>query len=99
MANISINSRENVIEFIGRNHATRLDIVKNPKTGKMFFSLDNKEATKGAVSKSLQEDIASGKKLSLSEVTVGETVMEGQSTPVYLLMKRGESNTLQSFAL
>ena len=99
MANISIISRQNVVEFITDNKATKLDFVKNPKTGKMFFALDNKEATKGAISKSLQEDIASGKKLNISEVTVADTVMEGESAHVWLLMKAGESNRIGGFSL
>ena len=99
MANITINTRENVVEFIGRNHATKLDFVKNPKTGKMFFALDNSAGTKGAISKALQEEIASGKRLSISEVTVADTVMEGSTEHVWLLMKVGESNRLGGFAL
>lgn len=99
MANITINTRENVVEFIGRNHATKLDFVKNPKTGKLFFALDNREATKGAISKALQEEIASGKKLAISEVVVADTVMEGTTDHVYLLMKAGESNRVGGFSL
>jgi hypothetical protein len=99
MANITILSRNNVIEFIRDNKATRLDFVKNPHTQKLFFALDNKEATKGAISKSLQEEIASGKKLSISEVVVADTVMEGSTAHCLLLMKKGESNTVGGFSL
>lgn len=99
MANITINSRENVIEFISRNHATKLDFVRNPKTDKLFFALNNSAATKGAISKALQEEIASGKQLSISEVVVADTVMEGSSEHVLLLMKAGESNRIGGFSL
>lgn len=99
MANISIVSRQNVISFIKDNGATNLDIVKNPKTGKFFFALDNTSSTKGAVSKSLQEALGSGQKLSISDIVVADTVMEGETAHVWLLMKRGEGNTVQSFGL
>ena len=77
MANISILSRSNVVEFLRSNGATRLDFVRSPKTQKLFFALDNNAGTKGAISKSLQEEIASGKSLSISDVVVADTVMEG----------------------
>lgn len=99
MANITILSRSNVVEFIKANDATKLDFVKNPHTQKMFFALNDAKGTKGAISKSLQEEIASGKQLSISEVVVADTVMEGSTTHCLLLMKAGESNTLGGFSL
>ena len=99
MANISIISRQNVVEFITDNKATKLDFVKNPKTGKLFFALDNKASTKGAISKALQEEITSGRGLSVSEVVVADTVMEGTTDHVWLLMKAGESNRIGGFSL
>ena len=81
------------------NGATRLDFVKSPKTGKMFFALDNSASTKGAISKSLQEEIASGKSLAISEVVVADTVMEGETSHCWLLMKVGESNRIGGFSL
>lgn len=99
MPNISILSRQNVVEFIRSNSATRLDFVKNPHTQKLFFALDNKGATKGAISKSLQEEIASGKALNISDVVVADTVMEGTTEHCWLLMKVGESNRIGGFSL
>lgn len=99
MANITILSRSNVVEFIKANDATKLDFVKNPHTQKMFFALNDAKGTKGAISKSLQEEIASGKQLSISEVIVADTVMEGSTNHCLLLMKAGESNTLGGFSL
>ena len=99
MANITILSRSNVIEFIKANDATKLDFARNPHTQKMFFALNDAKGTKGAISKSLQEEIASGKALSISEVVVADTVMEGSSQHCWLLMKAGESNTLGGFSL
>lgn len=99
MANITILNRSNVIEFIKANDATKLDFVKNPHTQKMFFALNDAKGTKGAISKSLQEEIASGKQLSISEVIVADTVMEGSTAHCLLLMKAGESNTLGGFSL
>ena len=99
MANINIISRQNVVEFITDNKGTKLDFVKNPKTGKLFFALNNSAATKGAISKALQEEIASGKQLSISEVVVADTVMDGESAHVWLLMKAGESNRIGGFSL
>ena len=87
------------MEFLRSNGATRLDFVRSPKTQKLFFALDNNAGTKGAISKSLQEEIASGKSLSISDVVVADTVMEGANDHCWLLMKVGESNRIGGFSL
>lgn len=115
MANITILSRQNVVEFLKSKVATKMDFVKSKEVGegnkpKFFFALNNSEqtvlpdgrtvsGTRGAISKALQEEIAAGKALNINDVIVADTVMEGSSKHCWLLMKAGESNTVGGFAL
>ena len=106
--NITIVSRMNVIEFLKSKNATRLDYIKSPVSGKLFFSLNNSEksvtpegkeviGTRGAISKSLQEDILAHKSLDINKVVIADTVRDGESRHCWLLMRDGDNaNTLGS---
>lgn len=105
---IQINDRINVPSFLRKKNATKMDIVKSPISGKLFFHLDNEETTtlpdgrtvkgtRGAISKSLQEELAAGNQLRVSEIVVGDTERDGKQC--WLLMKASESNAIQTIGL
>ncbi len=105
--NLNILSRQNVISFMHKLGAVNLDIVpskdKETKTlrkyedgtQKYFFALDDEAGTRGAVSKSLAEDLDAGKQLNVADLVVADTIMEGSTAHVSMLMRRGESNSVQ----
>ena len=105
---ITINDRINVPAFLRKKNATKMDIVKSPVSGKLFFHLDNEEkttlpdgrvvkGTRGAISKSLQEELSAGNQLKVSEIVVGDTERDGKQC--WLLMKASESNAIQTIGL
>lgn len=114
MANLNILSRMNVVEFLKSKNATRLDYIPckggyEDGSAKFFFALNNSEksivgdreviGTRGAISKSLAKDIADGKSLSINDVVVADTVMEGSSNHVWMLMRASESNSKGGFQI
>lgn len=109
--NIEILSRQNVLSFIAKMGAVNLDIVpsKDKESGqlrkysdgtqKYFFALDNAEGTRGAVSHSLAKELESGKKLNVADLVMADTIEEGSTEHIALLMKRGEGNSIQTISV
>lgn len=104
----------NVVEFLRSKSATKMDFVKSKSTyndgsQKFFFALNNSEksvvdgreiiGTRGAISESLAKDIAAGKQLSINDVMVADTTLDGSSTHVWMLIKAGETNAVGGFSL
>lgn len=82
-------SAKALIESQGEN----LDLVSNPKTGKLFFAC---RTIQGYVSPKVQESYDS---LETSDLTVAECSKPGSNTWVWCLMMKGTNNVKKSFTL
>lgn len=90
--NLNFNWSLDLRAFLRREGATKLDIVKNPRTGKNFFTTDGENPCQGGVSgkAGIDEILADGM---ISEV-VGEA-----GDPFLLLHKRRTENVVKTFSL
>lgn len=94
MANLVIDNRMPASQMM-RAEGANLDVVKNPKTGKIFFSCGSKH---GYISKKLAGQLDS---VALSDITYGEihATINGADTVVPTLFLAGTANVVKSFQL
>lgn len=93
MANLVINNRMSASEFVRRNGG-KLDFVKNPNTGKVFFACGSK---RGYISKK----ILAAPDVKLEDMQYGEiqASINGQPTVVPTLFLASTTNVVKSFTL
>ena len=93
MANLVINNRMSASEFV-RMNGGKLDFVKNPNTGKVFFVCGDK---RGYNSKKVLADAA----VKLADMQYGEIQanINGQPTVVPTLFLASTTNVVKSFTL
>ena len=94
MANLVINNRMTASELM-RSEGANLDVVKNPNTGKLFFTCGSK---RGYISHKVAENLNS---LSASDIQYGEiqAVINGAQTVVPTLFMASTANVVKSFKL
>lgn len=90
MATLEVRNRMSAIELKAAHG--QIDIVKNPKTGKIFFACGN---IVGYVSPKVQE-LAEKQEAKLENLAYCECSKEGSDTWVPMLTLKGTSNILQS---
>ena len=83
----SKTERYSVKQFINKSHASKVDIIKSPKTGKYFMSDDAGRAI-GGVSEAVVDALGNGE--NFTPVVSLVTTPEGAS--FYLMHKTGEGN-------
>ena len=84
MANLEFGRSLDVNKWKEENGVSRIDVVKSPKTGNLFFTADGE--VKGAASEG-----------ALTAETVSITEVQGDDGPFLLLHKRGNDNVVASF--
>ena len=94
MANLVIDNRMTASELM-RSEDANLDIVKNPHTGKLFFTCGSK---RGYISKHVAENLSS---LQASDIQYGEihATINGQPAVVPTLFMASTANVVKSFKL
>ena len=84
MANLEFGKSLDVQKWKSENGVDRIEVVKSPKTGNLFFTADGE--VKGAASEGALE---------ADSVSITEVV--GSDGPFLLLHKRGSDNVVASF--
>lgn len=94
MATMVIDNRMTASELM-RSEGANLDVVKNPNTGKLFFTCGSK---RGYISHKVAENLNS---LSASDIQYGEihANINGQPTVVPTLFLANTANVVKSFKL
>ena len=94
MANLVIDNRMTASELM-RSEGANLDIVKNPNTGKIFFTCGSK---RGYISHNVAEKLDT---LSASDIQYGEihATINGNATTVPTLFLAATNNVVKSFKL
>lgn len=89
-----IDNRKTVSELM-RSEGANLDIVRNPKTGKLFFTCGSK---RGYISHKVAEKLDT---LSASDIQYGEihATINGNATTVPTLFIASTANVVKSFKL
>lgn len=93
MANLVINNLMNAAEFV-RQNGGKLDFIKNPNTGKVFFVCGGKH---GYISKK----VLANADVKLTDMQYGEirANINGQPTVVPTLFLTCTTNVIKSFTL